>query len=216
VRYRKLVSLAITLVAIFAAVGFGARDARAQGAKSADTSAATIATGKAVFAEAGCSACHGAQGQGTNLAPGIVPPPTDLQGLIAYARKPTGKMPPVPVATATDKQLAEVYAYLQSLAPKTTSADELKGNAENGKKLFAAYGCYECHGRQGGGAATGPRIGPPAITLAAVLRYVRAPTGQMPPYTAKVVSDQDLADIYSFLKSFPTPQPAKDIPLLNQ
>jgi len=216
VRSCKLVLSAVTVAAITAAVSFGARDARAQGAKSGDASAATIATGKAVFAEAGCSACHGAQGQGTNLAPAIVPPPTDLQGLIAYARKPTGKMPPVPVATATDKQLADVYAYLQSLAPKTASTDELKGNSENGKRLFAAYGCYECHGRQGAGAATGPRIGPPAITLAAVLRYVRAPTGQMPPYTAKVVSDQDLADIYAFLKSFPAPQPAKDIPLLNQ
>jgi hypothetical protein len=37
----------------------------------------------------------------------------------------------------------------------------------------------------------------------------------MPPYTAKVASDQDLADIYAYLKSFPTPPPAKDIPLLN-
>lgn len=215
-RSQRLSPFVVAFAAILAALSFGVRGARAQGAKSADTSAASIATGKAVFADAGCSACHGAQGQGTNLAPGVVPPPTDLQGLIAYARKPTGKMPPVPVATATDKQLADVYAYLLSLAPKTSSADELKGNAENGKKLFAAYGCYECHGRQGAGAATGPRIGPPAITLAAVLRYVRAPTGQMPPYTAKVVSDQDLADIYAFLKSFAAPQPAKDIPLLNQ
>jgi len=216
VRSHKLILSAVTFAAILAIVSFGVRGAGAQGGKSSDASAATITTGKAVFAEAGCSTCHGAQAQGTNLAPAIVPPPTDLQGLIAYARKPTGKMPPVPVATATDKQLADVYAYLQSLAPKTTSADELKGNADNGKKLFAAYGCYECHGRQGAGAATGPRIGPPAITLAAVLRYVRAPTGQMPPYTAKVVSDQDLADIYAFLKSFPAPAPAKDIPLLNQ
>jgi len=212
VRHRKLVWLTMA----FAALGYGACDARAQAAKSPDASAASIATGKAVFNEAGCAACHGAQGQGTDLAPAIAPPPTDLPGLIAYARKPAGKMPPVSVATATDKQLADIFAYLQSLAPKSASAEELKGNAENGKKLFAAYGCYQCHGRQGAGAATGPRIGPPAITLAAVLRYVRAPTGQMPPYTAKVVSDQDLADIYAFLKSFPAPPAAKDIPLLNQ
>ena len=215
-RSRKLVSLAIILAAILAAFGFSPGDAHAQAAKPAGASAAGIATGKAVFTAAGCSACHGEQGQGTSLAPALVPPPTDVQGLIAYARKPTGKMPPVPAATASDQQLADVHAYLQSLAPKTSPADELKGNAENGKKLFAAYGCYECHGRQGAGAATGPRIGPPAITLAAVMRYVRAPTGQMPPYTAKVVSDQEIADIYAFLKAFPAPQPAKDIPLLNQ
>jgi len=176
----------------------------------------SAANGKAIFTSAGCIACHGAQAEGTSLAPAIAPPPLDLAAMITYVRQPTGKMPPVPVATASDKQLADVFAYLQSIAPKTASADELKGNSENGKKLFVAYGCYECHGRQGAGASTGPRIGPPAITLAAVLRYVRAPTGQMPPYTAKVVPDQDLADIYAYLKSFPSPQPAKDIPILNQ
>jgi cytochrome c1 len=38
----------------------------------------------------------------------------------------------------------------------------------------------------------------------------------MPPYTEKVVTDQELADIYAFLKSLPEPSKAKDIPLLNE
>jgi hypothetical protein len=42
---------------------------------------------------------------------------------------------------------------------------------------------------------------------------VRKPTGEMPPYTAKVVSDQELADIYAFLKSRPHPPAAKELPL---
>ena len=169
-----------------------------------------------MFASAGCVACHGAQGQGTSLAPQIAPPPLELQALIAYARQPTGKMPPVPVTTASDGELADIYAFLKSVAPQGRLAEERKGNAENGKKLFVAYGCYECHGRQGAGAATAPRIAPSALSLAGVLRYVRAPTGQMPPYTAKVTSDQDLADIYSYLKTFPPPAAASSIPLLNQ
>jgi len=37
----------------------------------------------------------------------------------------------------------------------------------------------------------------------------------MPPYTAKVVSDKDLADIYAFLQSAKQPPPVKDIPLLK-
>jgi mono/diheme cytochrome c family protein len=209
VRYRDATSAAIA----FAFVLVWALTERPAAAQS---SASGVANGKTVFASAGCIACHGAQAQGTSLAPAISPPPLELPAMITYVRQPTGKMPPVPESTASDKQLRDVFAYLQSLAPKTASADELKGNAENGKKLFAAYGCYECHGRQGAGASTGPRIGPPAIAVAAVLRYVRAPTGQMPPYTAKVASDQDLADIYAYLKSFPTPPPAKDLPLLNQ
>jgi mono/diheme cytochrome c family protein len=176
----------------------------------------SLDSGKRMFANAGCAACHGAQGQGTSLAPPIAPPPLELQALIAYVRQPTGKMPPVPVSTASDQDLDDIYAFLKSIAPPPSSANQPQGNAENGKRLFTAYGCYECHGRQGAGAATAPRIGPPALSLAAMLRYVRAPTGQMPPYTEKVASDQDLADIYSYLKTFPAPQPASSIPLLNR
>ena len=209
-RYSSLIAIAFALM--LSARGI---EAQAPAAKSGDASAASIASGKRVFESVGCVACHGAQGQGTTLAPQIAPPPMQLAAVVAYVRQPTGKMPPVPAATASGQQLADVYAFLQSVAPASTG-ESLKGNADNGKKLFVAFGCYECHGRQGAGASTGARIGPPAISLAAVLRYVRAPTGQMPPYTAKVVSDQDLADIYTYLKSFPPLQPAANIPLLNQ
>lgn len=89
------------------------------------------------------------------------------------------------------------------------------GNADKGKQLFANYGCYQCHGREAQGGAAGPRIGPNPIPLAAVLRYVRQPAGQMPPFTEKVVSDADLADIYAFLQSRAQPKPAREIPLLN-
>jgi mono/diheme cytochrome c family protein len=91
------------------------------------------------------------------------------------------------------------------------------GNAQHGKQIFASYGCYQCHGREGqGGLGTGaPKLGPKPVAFAAFSRYVRQPAGQMPPYTSKVVSDQDMADIYAFLQSVPQPPPAKDIPLLN-
>jgi mono/diheme cytochrome c family protein len=92
------------------------------------------------------------------------------------------------------------------------------GNAQNGKKIFASDGCYECHGLQGQGATqTGAaRIGPPQLSFESFQRYVRQPTNQMPPYTSKVVPDQDLADIYAFLKTIPLPPKGKDIPLLNK
>ena len=88
------------------------------------------------------------------------------------------------------------------------------GNAEAGKKLFVSYGCYQCHGYEAQGSnATGPRLGPRPIAFAAFSRYVRQPTGQMPPYTAKVVSDADLTNIYAFVSS--RPAPAANIPLLK-
>jgi len=79
-------------------------------------------------------------------------------------------------------------------------------------------GCYECHGRQGQGAAqTGAaRIGPTLLTFEGFQSYVRQPTNQMPPYASKAITDQDLGDIYAYLKSIPMPPKGKDIPLLNK
>src|SRR5579872_5536620 len=89
-------------------------------------------------------------------------------------------------------------------------------NAQNGRTLFTRFGCYQCHQREAqGAAATGPRLGPHPIAYANFTKYVRQPTGQMPPYTAKVVKDAELADIYAFLQSLPDPPAAKDIPLLH-
>lgn len=92
------------------------------------------------------------------------------------------------------------------------------GNAENGKKLFMADGCYECHGRQGQGALqTGAaRIGPPMLDFDGFQSYVRKPANNMPPYSVKAIPDQDLGDIYAYLKSIPMPPKGKDIPLLNK
>ena len=105
---------------------------------------------------------------------------------------------------------------LAAQTPPSKASSAPPGNAEKGKKLFVSYGCFECHDREGqGGAGTGPRLAPKPIPFAALSAYIRHPAGQMPPYTAKVVSDQDLADIYAFLQSIPQPPPVKSIPLLN-
>jgi cytochrome c553 len=88
------------------------------------------------------------------------------------------------------------------------------GNVDAGKKLYVSVGCYQCHGYEAQGSnATGPRLGPRPMAFAAFSRYVRQPSGQMPPYTAKVVSDAEMANIYAFVQS--RPEPAKEIPLLK-
>jgi len=89
-------------------------------------------------------------------------------------------------------------------------------DAAKGKALFSKYGCYECHGTAGQGTTAGARLAPKPITLPALIAYVRKPAGQMPPYTVKVVSDAELADIRAYLASIPDPPPSKSIPLLNQ
>ena len=90
------------------------------------------------------------------------------------------------------------------------------GNTQNGKKLYTSYGCFECHGHQAEGTSVGgPRLGPNPISFAAFTRYIRQPTGQMPPFTIKVTSDADLADIYAFLQSLPQPPKSGSIPALK-
>jgi ubiquinol-cytochrome c reductase cytochrome c subunit len=101
-------------------------------------------------------------------------------------------------------------------AGQRSTAEKPAGDVANGKILYTKYGCYECHGREAQGSSlTGPRLGPNPISLVSFVRYVRKPTREMPPYTDKVVSDQNLADIHAYLKSLRAPAAAQSIPLLK-
>jgi len=90
------------------------------------------------------------------------------------------------------------------------------GPAKAGQALFMKIGCYQCHGNEGQGGAAGPRIGrSPMLAFRNFVTYMRAPRGEMPPYSAKVIAEKDIADIYAYLASLP-PAPAVDsIPLLK-
>ena len=98
-------------------------------------------------------------------------------------------------------------------APKA-AADKSAGNADRGKKLFVDDGCYECHGRAAQGGV-GPRLAPKPPTANVIAAYIRQPSGEMPPYTAKVISDAEIADIYAYLQTIPEPPKVDSIPLLK-
>lgn len=98
------------------------------------------------------------------------------------------------------------------------------GNAARGKALFVKHGCYACHGYDGQGSIyTGVRIAPDPPPWQAIAAFIRNPPGLkrpysnwpffvMPPFTAKMVSDRDVRDIYAYLKSVPGPAALKSIP----
>ena len=105
---------------------------------------------------------------------------------------------------------------LAAWALAVNAQDAPAGSAERGVKIFMHQMCFNCHGTVGqGGGVAGPKIAPQPFPWPAFEQQVRKPRQAMPPYTAKVVNDKDLADIYAFLQSVATPPPAKDIPLLN-
>ena len=117
------------------------------------------------------------------------------------------------LATLVVFLLAGAGLLAQAPQPRQAAAAAPAGTRDTGRKLFISKGCFECHGNEAQGGVAGPRLGPAAISFAR-LSYVRKPTGDMPPYTTKVLSERDLADIYAFLESVPKPPPVSAIPLL--
>jgi mono/diheme cytochrome c family protein len=180
--------------------------------------------GKKVFEKLDCFRCHGSAGEGMPQTakesgpPKIAATHLSLQEFVRSIRDPKGQMPPFGAKQVSDTELSDIYAFLQSVAAQPKLELPSSANAQNGQRFYTAFGCHECHGLQGQGSVQtgGSRLGPPQIPFSGFVAYVRQPTGQMPPYTSKAVSDAQLADIYAFLQSRPQAAPSKSIPLLNQ
>src|SRR5690242_11699756 len=82
------------------------------------------------------------------------------------------------------------------------------GNAQRGKAIFeTTLRCFACHGYDG---QTGsPRLVPMARSEDVFLAYVRKPATQgMPSFAA--VSEQQLRDVYAYIRSIPQAAPAPD------
>ena len=175
------------------------------------------ANGAAAFPKVGCDKCHGAQGQGTAAAPSLATSVLPIKDFIAYVRKPSGTMPPHSLQIVSDTTLTDIHAFVHQRSagqPPAPQAAAPPGRVDVGAKLFGTVGCYQCHSNEGQGGVQGPRIGPNPVPWARFSTYVRNPTGDMPPYTAAVLSNQDLADIYAFLSARPQPPAVNSIPLL--
>ena len=108
---------------------------------------------------------------------------------------------------------ALLQTAIATQAPPTTPT--AGGNAENGKRLFMKHTCHYCHGTAGQGGVAGARIAVVARNGQSFTRYVRQPSGQMPAYTAKILSDAELLDIFAYVRSLPAAKSPSEIPLLS-
>ena len=107
-----------------------------------------------------------------------------------------------------------VLSWLIGLAaqPHAQTQTAPAGSAQAGKDLYLRYSCYACHGYDGHGGA-GARLVPMRMTVERFTAYVHNPR-QMPPYSTRLLSDAQLADLFAYVKGLPASPDAKDIPLL--
>lgn len=96
-----------------------------------------------------------------------------------------------------------------------SSAAAAAGQAERGRTVFNAVGCYACHGYAGQGGV-GPRLAPPTWPDEASEQFVRGTMGAMPAYSDKVLSDADLKAVFAYLHSLPKAKSPDEIPLLRE
>lgn len=98
----------------------------------------------------------------------------------------------------------------------STSSLAMAADAARGKQVFDRVGCWQCHGYEGQGANTGPKLAPDPMDVEALKSFLRnAASTTMPPYSEKVLSDEEVADIQAYLASVKKPPSAKSIPLLQ-
>lgn len=75
---------------------------------------------------------------------------------------------------------------------------------KRGQHRFYEVGCSQCHGVKAEGAV-GPEIARTDLPLDAVISQVYEPPGEeMPPFSPRAVSEEDIAAIYAYLQSLPS------------
>jgi len=71
---------------------------------------------------------------------------------------------------------------------------------QSGKRIYDGN-CERCHGPEGRGTTKGPTLVPFESTYERVLRQVRHPECDMPAFTESDLSDEQVAQIVTYLKS---------------
>src|SRR5271155_2042791 len=102
----------------------GALIAGVAGAAAQDA-AGNAAHGRQVFMAVGCYECHGMVGQGSvQSGPRLAPEPMPLASLSQLLRKPLNVMPAYSDRALSDRDIADIHAYLASI-PKPTPVKDI-------------------------------------------------------------------------------------------
>jgi mono/diheme cytochrome c family protein len=125
---RAAIANAVIAGAVIAAavVGF-AGAVRAQDAPPGDA-----VEGKRLYLAVGCFTCHGRSGQGGAMngpAPILAKTKMPFEGFKGQLRGPANEMPAYSEKVMTDKQIADIYAFVESLpGPRPTKDMKILDN----------------------------------------------------------------------------------------
>ena len=169
--------------------------------------ASYIPLGQALFAQ-NCSSCHGADAQGSAIAPNLVGVgPATVDFWVS-----TGRMPAATTNTVqanrkpprlSPKQALEVAAYVNSLSPAVPYVPypHLKGaNLADGADLFS-LNCAACHTITGMGDALALSTFSPSLhgpTAQQVAEAIRTGPANMPRFTGNLL-DYQLRDVVAYV-----------------
>jgi mono/diheme cytochrome c family protein len=82
--------------------------------------------GKSVYLAVGCFTCHGRSGQGGAMnypAPPIAKVEMPTEAFVAFLREAPNDMPTYSTAVLSDKEAADIHAFLQSLPGRKSAKD---------------------------------------------------------------------------------------------
>jgi len=168
-----------------------------------------IAAGEALF-RTNCATCHGPGGEGRAGFPsliGVGAAAVDFQ--VSTGRMPmqaTGPQAPAKPPVFDEEEIAQLAAYVASLAPgpaipTADQVDPADGDAANGMALFRTN-CAMCHGSIGrGGALTEGKYAPSLAGSTPTQIYEAMLTGpsSMPVFNDANITPEEKRDIIAFL-----------------
>lgn len=99
----------LTLVALVLTIASASAQQAAQPSGNAEH-------GKTLYRETGCYQCHGLAGQGAIMTgPRVSRTELPLDAFVNQLRHPANQMPPYEAAVVSDRDAADIYAYLKQM-----------------------------------------------------------------------------------------------------